>query len=166
MADIAERAGVATGTLYNYFKSKDHVFEAISERSKEAFSELVAPTSQIKDPIQRLGDILRVVFDFLEQRGAMFAVHVEREGGRLSRPATAHDPGRDEVVALFAKAIADGQRQRLLRTDLSADFQVHLLLALTESVVGTWLRAGRTEPLADQSQLAIKLFLEGARSQS
>lgn len=161
MADIAERAGVATGTLYNYFKSKDHVFEALSERSHQAFSALVAPAAAIPDPLERLIAIVSVVLDFLEQRGALFAIHVERTGGRLSKSAEPNS-GRDELSALITTTIAEAQSQGLLRADISAEFQVHSLLALIESVVGGWLRDGRKEPLADKSALAIKLFVEGA----
>lgn len=161
MADIAERAGVATGTLYNYFKSKDHVFEALSERSYQAFSAVVAPAAELSAPLQRLTAIVDAVFDFLEQRGALFAIHVERLGGRLSQP-TKPEPGRDELSALITATIIEAQAQGLLRSDIAAEFQVHSLLALIEGVVSGWLRDGRKEPLADKSALTIKLFVEGA----
>lgn len=41
MASIAERAGVATGLLYNYFKSKDDLLAEILEQAKGALAALI-----------------------------------------------------------------------------------------------------------------------------
>ncbi|HEY0945079.1 MAG TPA: helix-turn-helix domain-containing protein [Opitutaceae bacterium] len=41
MAAIAKRAGVATGLLYNYFKSKDDLLAEILEQSKAELSALI-----------------------------------------------------------------------------------------------------------------------------
>src|SRR5437667_1658893 len=43
MTEIAERAGLAAGTLYNYFDSKEAIFRALLEQRGEELSALLDP---------------------------------------------------------------------------------------------------------------------------
>jgi AcrR family transcriptional regulator len=55
IADIAEAAGIALGTIYLYFKSKDDVFAALSQRLGELISQafLAPPTESTLDGVVR-----------------------------------------------------------------------------------------------------------------
>lgn len=55
IADIAVAAGIALGTIYLYFKSKDEVFAALKQRLGELIAEafLVAPTEPTLDDAVR-----------------------------------------------------------------------------------------------------------------
>jgi TetR/AcrR family fatty acid metabolism transcriptional regulator len=55
IADIAEAAGIALGTIYLYFKSKDEVFAALKQRLGELIAEafLVPPTEPSLDEAVR-----------------------------------------------------------------------------------------------------------------
>jgi AcrR family transcriptional regulator len=55
IADIAEAAGIALGTIYLYFKSKDDVFAALSQRLGELISEAFVepPTEPTLDGVVR-----------------------------------------------------------------------------------------------------------------
>ena len=55
IADIAEAAGIALGTIYLYFKSKDDVFAALSQRLGELISHafLEPPTEPTLDGVVR-----------------------------------------------------------------------------------------------------------------
>src|SRR5512138_3910305 len=55
VADIAREAGVAAGTVYLYFRSKDDLLVSIFERTmKEARSEAEAALADVSDPVERL----------------------------------------------------------------------------------------------------------------
>ena len=80
MADIARASGVAVGTLYNYFESKEVIFEEIMAARGEEFRAHLDPALQIRSPLERLQALVRRTFEYLEQHGALFAILVERGG--------------------------------------------------------------------------------------
>ncbi len=165
MSEIAEHAGVATGTLYNYFKSKEHVFDALAQRSKEEFTESLQRFCIAPRPLERLTQLVTSAFTFLDERGALFAVHVERESSRvvwLSRPA-AKEPLRELIYQLIREAILDGQESGLIRQDARLDLLVHSLLAFMEGAIATWLLDGRREALSPQAEVVVRLFVQGAQ---
>src|SRR5881275_2324574 len=55
VADVARAAGVAAGTVYLYFKSKDDLLISIFERGmREALAETKAAVEGLDDPCERL----------------------------------------------------------------------------------------------------------------
>src|SRR5688500_20029264 len=55
VADVARAAGVAAGTVYLYFRSKDDLLVSIFERTmREAFAEARAGSADVRDPAERL----------------------------------------------------------------------------------------------------------------
>src|SRR6478672_4011799 len=55
VADVARAAGVAAGTVYLYFRSKDDLLVSIFERSMRAcLEEGRAAVAQVSDPSERL----------------------------------------------------------------------------------------------------------------
>src|SRR6186997_801956 len=55
VADIASAAGVADGTVYLYFKSKEEILHSIFDRSMEtAVADARAQLEKLKDPGEKL----------------------------------------------------------------------------------------------------------------
>ncbi|MBA2524221.1 MAG: TetR/AcrR family transcriptional regulator, partial [Pyrinomonadaceae bacterium] len=68
VADIAREAGVADGTVYLYFKSKEEILHSIFDRTvEEAISEGRKQLEQISDPREKLR---RIALLHLERMGA------------------------------------------------------------------------------------------------
>src|SRR5882762_109428 len=61
VADVARAAGVAAGTVYLYFRSKDDLLVSIFERSmRDGLAEGRAAVSAVKDPAARLRTFARL----------------------------------------------------------------------------------------------------------
>jgi len=61
--DITGRAGVATGTFYNYFATKRDVFEAVGEAYRIQFAREIEETrSRLKDPAMMVAATLKYYF--------------------------------------------------------------------------------------------------------
>src|SRR5688572_14151475 len=72
MARIAQQAGMAAGTLYNYFDSKESIFRAlIDQRGDQFLASLKALAQQAPDPRQRLLAITRATFEYMESHTPM-----------------------------------------------------------------------------------------------
>src|SRR6059036_4364206 len=55
VADVARAAGVAAGTVYLYFRSKDHLLVSIFERTmREALADGQQAVASLRDPAERL----------------------------------------------------------------------------------------------------------------
>ncbi len=66
VADVARAAGVAAGTVYLYFRSKDDLLVSIFERTmREAITDGRACVAPLRDPVEQLRAIARVHLDRL-----------------------------------------------------------------------------------------------------
>jgi TetR/AcrR family transcriptional repressor of mexJK operon len=118
MSEIAAKLGGSKGTLYNYYRSKEELFEAFmletcQGRAAEVFGRL-PPVSESKDIRESLVDFGATLLTFL-LREDMIALHrlVMAEAGRfpeLGRMFYEAGPQRGEVrfTEYFEEAIAAG----------------------------------------------------------
>src|SRR5918994_6914697 len=61
VADVARAAGVAAGTVYLYFRSKDDLLVSIFERTmREAIADGRACVAPLADPVEQLRTVARV----------------------------------------------------------------------------------------------------------
>ena len=73
MHEIAEAAGVATGTLYNYFKNKEGLLYYVHRRLLETILKEMRGISEQKAPApDRLSNLTEQVFRFGEQHHVVF----------------------------------------------------------------------------------------------
>ncbi|MCD2172101.1 TetR/AcrR family transcriptional regulator [Rhizobium sp. C4] len=64
MAAIAEQAGVATGSIYNYFKSKDDMVRGVYTQLADTIAErLIFPDAEALNPRDR---IFRYIYDYID----------------------------------------------------------------------------------------------------
>ena len=71
--EVAEKAGVAKGTLYRYFESKADLYVAVLTRNHEIFHDLIKAASERGDnAVDRVRSIARFYFaHWLDQRAAV-----------------------------------------------------------------------------------------------
>jgi AcrR family transcriptional regulator len=116
MDDIAQAAGVAKGTVYLYFPSKDELIEALlSQVGENLLSALEAILTSGRDPHEKLRQVLLMLLQNLEQEQVLFPVYLrESRRGRFQDPARSPDWRELEetilakITSLFAEGIATG----------------------------------------------------------
>jgi AcrR family transcriptional regulator len=169
MADIARQGGVAVGTLYNYFESKEVIFEEILASRGAEFLATLTPTLQIRSPLDRLRAIVHGTLDYIDQHSALFAILIERGGvaeydlQRLGGDLT------EREYACFLGHLGDCLRAAAqsgeLRNDIAVPTMVAALSGAMNGATYAWLkrnkRRGRLSVVADD---LLTLFLAGARA--
>ena len=129
--EITSRAGIAKGTFYLYFDSKDAAREAICERfGAELLRDVVAALKR-KNRAQAVGAFIAAVVDFKVRNRAATAL--------ISHPSEGSPPAESEqaIGAAFARFLADGAR--------AGDFDVKDPQTLATLLYGS-LRASFEEP--------------------
>ena len=165
IADIAAEAGVATGTLYNYFSSKEDVFQSILADGRELMRAEVRERAKIADPIARIRAIVRALLGFLEENGVLFAIHIQHGGGPFRYDCENADEAalRLEFQTTLEEAVADAGDA--FRQDYTATELARGLGGLFSGVIIEWAQAGCPPGLRDQSDFIMDMFLHGVSSQ-
>jgi AcrR family transcriptional regulator len=170
MVDIARAAGVAVGTLYNYFPSKETIFEELCGTRAADFQARMAQIGAGQPPLVRLELLIRTCFDYLDEHGALFAVFVERGGTaeydieRIGGSAT--ERSHERFLRLLESTIAAAVEARDLRADVPAATMASILSGAMNGATYVWLKRRRRGRLSDATRDLLSIFLAGARRTS
>ncbi len=75
---IAERAGMAKGTVYRYFRTKESLFSALKEDTISEFVEFARQDlSREEDVLRIIESVIRMYLSFFEKNSAFFKVIVQ-----------------------------------------------------------------------------------------
>src|SRR5215831_20560124 len=128
VADVARAAGVAAGTVYLYFRSKDDLLISIFERGmRDAIAQGQALAAEVDDPVTRLRRFARLHLARLgRDRNLAVVFQVELRQSTKFMERFSSTLLRD-YLGLLRDAIADGQRGRLFRADLKPTVAAKML---------------------------------------
>src|SRR4026209_1235248 len=121
VADIAREAGVADGTVYLYFKSKEDILHSSFDRSvEEALDAARKQVERVADPREKLHQIASL---HLERLGAdrdlavVFQVELLGSTKFMEEVSAA---GFAEYLSLIRSTFEEGQRAGVFRPELNA----------------------------------------------
>jgi AcrR family transcriptional regulator len=171
IAKIAQQAGLAAGTIYNYFDSKESIFRAlIDHRAEEFWTGLQTIAAQTSDPRERLLQVTGATLEYMESNSPMCMLFEQLGGHSAMALRKACGPSADRLrtryLGFYQEILADAARAGLVRKELPLD---EITLVFTGGVYGLllgWKSSGRTGRLRDRAALLVDLFLEGAGSRT
>jgi TetR/AcrR family fatty acid metabolism transcriptional regulator len=171
IADVAREAGVAAGTLYNYFDSKEAIFRSLVEKLGEEMLGRLRPLADSSDPpLRRLMAMVQVILGYVEEHRQMFVVLTElgpmAELGMARAAGETADRVRKSIVGQFEDTVAEAMNAGQLRHDLGAVTLTHALLGIVHGQLQAWLVAGGKRGLVARAELFMELFLHGAGPRS
>src|SRR5947207_12073427 len=110
VADVARAAGIAAGTVYLYFRSKDDLLVSIFERTmRDGLAEGRTAVAAVRDPIERLRRLARLHLARLgRDRNLAIVFQVELRQSTKFMERFSATLLRD-YLGLIRTAIADGQ---------------------------------------------------------
>ncbi|HEV2708182.1 MAG TPA: TetR/AcrR family transcriptional regulator [Pyrinomonadaceae bacterium] len=162
VADIARVAGVADGTVYLYFKSKEEILRSVFERNtSEAIAEGRDELAKIEDPREKLRRIAR---HHLERLGAdrdlavVFQVELRGSTKFLEEFSAA---GLAEYLRLIREVFEEGQRAGQFRKDLNAKLVAKILFGALDEMATNWILSKRRYKLAPMADEVLDIFLNG-----
>ncbi|MBV9072433.1 MAG: TetR/AcrR family transcriptional regulator [Acidobacteria bacterium] len=162
VADIAERAGVADGTVYLYFKSKEQILMAALDGAFERFyqraKEELAPLSNAPAKLRALA---RLHLRLLNQHRSL-AVVLQTEL-RQSAKFLAEFSHRElkGYFDLIREIIREGQQAGTIRSGMSDKIAAACLFGSLDELVTSWVLSNREYDLAAAADPVIDLLLSG-----
>jgi AcrR family transcriptional regulator len=166
MNEIAAKAGVAVGTLYNHFEDRDALLSALIETRRaellEVMDEFLAqpPSGDFRTDltalVQRMGGFF--------ERHRRFHVIMHRlewglHTGNFPATAACAPEMKKEMHARLDKLIRRGLKQKVLRPQL-ADYYAYLLMGLFRSIRLQQLENAVESPFPLDE--VVQFFMEGA----
>jgi TetR/AcrR family fatty acid metabolism transcriptional regulator len=162
VADIAREAGVADGTVYLYFKSKEDILHSIFDRSmEEAICEAKRQLAAITDAREKLR---RIAMLHLERLGAdrdlavVFQVELRGSTKFMEEFSAA---GLAEYLGLIRQAFEEGQAAGIFRAELNAKVVAKILFGALDEMATNWILSKRRYKLAPLSDQVLDIFLNG-----
>jgi TetR/AcrR family fatty acid metabolism transcriptional regulator len=162
VSDIASEAGIADGTVYLYFKSKDEILHSIFDRAMEAFiSEGKSELAAIPDPAEKLKRIARLHLERLgADRDLAIVFQVELRGStKFMQEFSA--AGFAEYLDIIRHTIAEGQKSGVFTTDIKPVICAKILYGALDEMVTNWILSKKQYPLAPMAEEVIKIFFGG-----
>ena len=162
VADIARVAGVADGTVYLYFKSKEDILHSIFERNtSEAIIEGREELRKIADPREKLRRIARHHLERLgSDRDLAVVFQVELRGSTKFMEAFSA-AGLAAYLGLIREVFEEGQREGLFRADLNAKLVAKILFGALDEMATNWILSKRRYKLAPMADEVLDIFLNG-----
>jgi AcrR family transcriptional regulator len=166
MAEIAEAAQFAMGTVYRFFKSKEDIYISLVEAKVEELLRLMEEATQSRlSAREKVRAVIQVKLSFADQNRAFFRIYVSEWSGfewtvksafgeRVWKRYLAQI---DLVAKLIKEGIKTGEFRKLNPKDTSLAFH-----GMLNSTIYLWiLQAGPKESLVDKADWLSTLLLDG-----
>lgn len=162
VADIAGEAGIADGTVYLYFKSKDEVLHSVFDQAMKVFiEEGKKELSSIGEPSQRLRKIAELHLERLgADRDLAIVFQVELRGSiKFMQEFSA--AGFADYLDIILQTVEEGQRAGVFRRDVKPVIAAKILYGALDEMVTNWILSKKTYELAPMAEEVLKTFFEG-----
>jgi len=162
VADIAKEAGIADGTVYLYFKSKEEILHSVFDRAMEEFiAEGKREIAEIEEADKRLQRIAQLHLEKLgADRDLAIVFQVELRGSTKFMEEFSGG-GFAEYLDIIKQTIEEGQKTSVFRKDLKAIVGAKILYGALDEMVTNWILSKRAYPLAPLADEVLKVFFGG-----
>ena len=166
VSEVAKAAGVADGTIYLYFKSKDDLLVSLFEhRIERLLTYMDTELPRVASATYKLQRIIELQLGLLEGERDLAEVVtvILRQSTKLMKEYAA--PKFTAYFDAIAKVIAEGQASGELRADISPHLAARAIFGALDAITMTWA-LGRAEPggLSRASGQVVELVLRGLSS--
>jgi TetR/AcrR family fatty acid metabolism transcriptional regulator len=165
VADIAKEAGIADGTVYLYFKSKEEILHSIFDRAMSEFiAEGLKEIDGIEKPDERLRRIARLHLEKLgADRDLAIVFQVELRGStKFMQEFSA--AGFAEYLGIIQATFVEGQKSGIFRKSLNPTVCSKILFGALDEMVTNWILSAKPYSLAPMADTVLDIFFNGIQS--
>jgi len=162
VSDVAKEAGIAAGTIYLYFKTKDDILVTLfREKMAQFVATLRKSIADEPDAVAKLRRLIFLHFQLLEQHPELAeVVQVEqRQGQKFFRGASAHEIS--SYFTLIGSVLEEGVAEGRFRPGLPVKTATKALFGAMDQMATSWVLGKRGYRLADTAEALADIFLRG-----
>ena len=162
VSDIAREAGIAAGTIYLYFKTKDDILVTLFRDTMADFVDtLLKAIADEPDAASKVRRLVSLHFRMLEENPDLAeVVQVElRQGQKFFRGASGQ-----EIAAYFAligSVLEQGVAEGRFRSGLPVKVATKMLFGAMDQMATSWVLGKRGYQLVDTADAVAEIFLQG-----
>jgi TetR/AcrR family transcriptional regulator, fatty acid metabolism regulator protein len=162
VADVAERASVADGTIYLYFRNKEELLMTAINTAFDAFmSRARSELDALQSPSEKLRRLAHLHLEALgSNRDLAVVLQMElRQSARFLTPFSQQH--MVEYLGLVRSAIRDGQAQGVFRTELREKIAANCFFGALDEMVTSWVLDETHYQLSDVADAVADIILLG-----
>ena len=165
VSDIADRADVADGTVYLYFKNKEEILMTAINTAFDAFMSLArTELKKLSDPVERLRRLAFLHLDALgsnRNMAVVFQMELRQSTRFLSEFSHQH---MVEYLGLVREAIIEGQDRGIFRREMSDKYAANCFFGALDEMVTSWVLSEHEYQLSNVADVVVDIFLNGMRT--
>ena len=162
VADVARAAGIAAGTVYLYFRSKDEILTSIFDRTmKDAIDEGRDALKDVRDPVERLRQIARMHLTRLgsdRNLAIVFQIELRQTTKFMERFSKT---GLRDYLAVIQQTIEEGQARGVFRKSLNARTASKVFFGALDELATNWILSRRRYALDAQADEIVDMLVGG-----
>jgi TetR/AcrR family fatty acid metabolism transcriptional regulator len=162
IAEIAGAGRVAEGTVYLYFRNKEHLFGTVfDEKMDELLArgrEIVESRESAAERLTRLVDLHLTFFAADRDLASLFQIELRRSARMLQRVIRSK---LVEYFRLLGGVLKDGIASGEFRPQLSPRLAVRVLFGAADEIVSEWLFSGEDPALLADARSLVGMLLSG-----
>lgn len=166
MAEIAGASGFSIGSLYQFFKGKEHLYSTmISEKIDLMYDKIYQEVKSTKDLAGKIAKLIDAHLSFVENNADFFRIFLRGENEALSEMMTSI---RQKLIndyykhlSFIEKILKSGIKNGVLRS-LPPREMAGALSHLIRAASVDWVLVPSKEPLSSKRAFILDIFLHGA----
>ncbi|MDX2029891.1 MAG: TetR/AcrR family transcriptional regulator [Blastocatellia bacterium] len=167
VADVARAAGIADGTVYLYFKSKDELLTSIFTWAMGEFiGQAREMLAEAGDPREKLRRFAQLHFALLErERDIAIVLQVElRQSTKfMEQFSTTH---LATYLQMLREIVVEGQRLGLFRAQMNPTVVAKFLFGALDEMATNWVLSHKKHSLTAMVEPVLDIFLNGVEARA
>ena len=165
ISEVAQKAGIAKGTIYEYFKSKDELFISLLDYAlTDLLEEFITP-SRFEDPVKQLEDIFLKGLKIYQKHENLVNFFIFYWGESLcsgkshiisSKLQQIYQQSRSLIENIYQQGVEEKRFKKMNPSHVSA-----ALVALIEFIPMQWIIDKKAFSLREAGKTAFNIFLKG-----
>lgn len=159
MDDVAEKTGIAKGTIYRFYANKEELFAALSMRYMEIMgTEVAAIAAGDGPPLTRLASLVKRLAQLSHEHIDFFQVMMRHECELLAQRQTEFNTRRNAIRDSVVLCLKQAQARKEVNVPFALESAADMMLGMMRNLN----RFTTPRPPPDEvAEMVLQLFLKG-----
>ena len=165
MDELVDQLGISKKTMYQYFRSKDELIEAVIEwQFIHVGARLKEIMNSSMDFVDKLYSLWTMIGEVLSRFSKQFQDDLRRFRHDLWRRI--EKIRRENILTNFTKLVDEGMNLGLIRTDVNKEVLLHIYLSTVQGVINPEVLVQHSFSAEEAFKTILRVLLDGILTDS